>query len=155
MAPVAAQQEALSAPRVERIDAGLQRYVDENRVAGAVALVLRDGVVVYERAFGWSDREAGTRMTPGTLFRIASQTKALTSVAILMLMEEGRISLDDPVGRYISTFARTTVAAGSGDTMSVVPARRAITIPRHTSEAYRPINITEPISPSSRATVSR
>src|SRR5438445_7487928 len=77
--------------RIARIDRFLQSYVDENRVAGAVALVLRDGKPFYERAVGWSDKEAGRRMTADTVFRIASQSKALTSVAILSLMEEGKI----------------------------------------------------------------
>src|SRR5574338_182112 len=86
-----------SPQRLARIDAVLQRYVDENRIAGAVALVLRDGRPVYEKAVGWSDKEAGRRMAIDTVFRIASQTKALTSVAILSLVEEGKIGITDPV----------------------------------------------------------
>jgi len=88
---------ALSVDRVGRIDRLLQQYVDENRIAGAVALVHLDGRAVYERAVGWSDKEAGRRMTSDTVFRIASQTKAVTSVAVLSLMEEGKIGLGDPV----------------------------------------------------------
>ena len=80
-----------SAERLARIDAVLQQYVDENRLAGAVALVLRDGQPVYEKAVGWSDKEAGRRMAPTTIFRIASQTKAITSAAVLVLMEEGKL----------------------------------------------------------------
>ena len=114
----------LPAERVERIDRALQRYVDENRIGGAVALVLRDGQPVYERAVGWSDKEAGRRMTTDTIFRIASQTKAITSTAILSLVEEGKLTLTDPVGRVIPQFAKTTVASGG----SIVPAKRAITI---------------------------
>jgi len=114
----------LPAERVERIDRALQRYVDENRIGGAVALVLRDGQPVYERAVGWSDKEAGRRMTTDTIFRIASQTKAITSTAILSLVEEGKLTLTDPVGRVIPQFAKTTVASGG----SIVPATRAITI---------------------------
>src|SRR6266511_1678595 len=100
--------------RLARIDAALQRYVDENRLAGVVGLVLRDGKPVYERAVGWSDREAGRKMTADTIFRIASQSKAITSVAILALMEEGRLGLTDPAGRYIPGFAKTMVAVQSG-----------------------------------------
>ena len=74
--------------------------------------MLQDGKPVYERAVGWSDKEAGRRMTTDTIFRIASQTKAITSVAILSLMEEGKIGLNDPVSRFIPTFAKTTVAVG-------------------------------------------
>jgi CubicO group peptidase (beta-lactamase class C family) len=119
-----AAKTGLAAERVARIDGALQRYVDENRIAGAVALVLRDGQPVYERAVGWSDKEAGRRMTADTIFRIASQTKAITSTAILSLAEEGRLTLADPVSRTIPPFAKTTVAAGG----SMVPAKRAITI---------------------------
>ena len=121
----AVSSKALLPPeRVERIDRALQRYVDENRIGGAVALVLRDGQPVYERAVGWSDKEAGRRMTTDTIFRIASQTKAITSTAILSLVEEGKLTLTDPVGRVIPQFAKTTVASGG----SIVPATRAITI---------------------------
>jgi CubicO group peptidase (beta-lactamase class C family) len=120
----AASKTDLSAERVSRIDRALQRYVDENRIAGIVALVLRDGHPVYERAVGWSDKEAGRRMTTDTIFRIASQTKAITSAAILSLLEEGKLGLNDPVSRTIPQFAKTMVATGG----SVVPAKRAITI---------------------------
>jgi CubicO group peptidase (beta-lactamase class C family) len=125
---LSAQQPGFAPERLARIDSVLDRYAAENRIAGAVALVLQDGRPVYERAVGWSDREAGRRMTPTTIFRIASQTKALTSVAVLMLVEAGTITLDDPVGRYIPSFRRTTVAVGAGDSITIVPARRAITI---------------------------
>lgn len=119
--------------RLARIDTALQGAVDRGEIAGAVALVLRNGRPVYERAVGWADRAAGRRMTPTTIFRIASQTKALTSVAAMMLVEEGRLGLNDPVERYIPAFARTTVAvrADSGRPDAgrlVVPARRVITV---------------------------
>jgi CubicO group peptidase (beta-lactamase class C family) len=118
----------LSADRLKRIDAVLQQYVDENRIGGAVGLVLQDGKPVYERAVGWTDKEAGVRMTPTTIFRIASQTKAITSVAILSLMEEGKLNLTDPVSRFIPTFATSKVAVGSGARVDIVPAKRPITI---------------------------
>src|SRR5436190_1626698 len=79
--------------RLARIDRFLQESVDSNRIAGAVALVLRDGQVAYEKAVGWADKEAGRRMTSDAIFRIASQSKALTSVAILSLVEEGKLGL--------------------------------------------------------------
>jgi CubicO group peptidase (beta-lactamase class C family) len=117
--------------RIARLDALLQRYVDEGHLAGAVALVLRDGRPVYEHVVGWSDKEAGRRMTADTIFRIASQTKAITSVAILSLVEEGRLALEDPVSRYIPAFAHTTVSvAGEDGRPTIVPAERPITI-RH------------------------
>jgi CubicO group peptidase (beta-lactamase class C family) len=117
-----------STERLARIDSALQRYVDDNRVAGAVGLVLRDGQVAYERAVGWADREANRRMTPDAIFRIASQTKAITSVAIMMLVEEGRLAIGEPVSRYIPGFAKTTVGVRSDTGLAIVPARRAITI---------------------------
>ena len=113
-----------SAERLARIDTMLQSYVDQGLIPGAVALVLQDGKPVYQKAVGWADKEAGRRMTMDTLFRIASQTKAITSVAVLSLVEEGKLNLSDPVGRYIPTFAKTTVVAGT----TTVPARRPITI---------------------------
>ena len=98
-------------------------------MAGAVALVLQDGQPAYERAIGWRDQPGGTAMTADTLFRIASQTKAITSVAILMLVEEGRIGLTDPVSRFIPAYAKTTVATRKpGGGIDIVPATRAITI---------------------------
>ena len=119
----------LAPDRVAVIDRGLQRYVDDNRVAGVVAMVLQDGKPVYEKAFGWADKEVGRRMTTDTIFRIASQTKALTSVAIMQLIEEGRLSLGRRAGDFIPTFATTTVATGKkGDTVITEPARRPITI---------------------------
>jgi CubicO group peptidase (beta-lactamase class C family) len=111
--PVHAQSAAaptLSRERHDRIDHLLQQYTDQNKIAGAVAFVLRDGKPVYERAFGWSDKEAGRQMTTNTIFRIASQTKAITSTAVLALVEEGKIGIDEPVGHFIPAFTKTTVA---------------------------------------------
>jgi len=102
--------------------------VDRGEIAGAVALVMRNGQPVYEAAVGWADREAGRRMRTDAIFRIASQTKALTSVAAMILLEEGRISLGDLVGRYIPSFQRTTVVTRSDTGRASTPARRAITI---------------------------
>jgi CubicO group peptidase (beta-lactamase class C family) len=114
--------------RLARIDRFLQQAVDSGRIAGAVALVLRDGQVAYERAVGWSDKEGGRRMTADAIFRIASQTKALTSTAVMMLVEEGKIALGDPVSRFIPPFARTTVASRADSGRMLAPAKRAITI---------------------------
>jgi len=127
-APPPAPAARFSTERLARIDKMLQQYVDENRIGGAVGFVLQDGHVVYERAVGWADREAGVRMAPDTIFRIASQTKAITSVAILSLMEEGKLTLTDPVSRYIPSFAASKVAVRNGDAVDLVPAKRAINI---------------------------
>ncbi len=121
-------QTGFSPERLARIDRVLQQYVDEGRIAGAVALVLRDGRPVYERAIGWSDKEAGRRMGSDTVFRIASQTKAITSVAVLSLVEEGKLGLSDPVSRLIPSFAKTTVAVRNDTELTFVPAKRPITI---------------------------
>ncbi|CAN5771993.1 serine hydrolase domain-containing protein [soil metagenome] len=126
--PVAREGTGIDAERLARVDRLLQEHVDGNRIPGAVALVLRDGRPIYDRAFGWADKEAGRRMSSDTIFRIASQTKALTSVAILALMEEGRLALSSPVGAFIPSFTKTAVATkGEGGTTSV-PAKRPITI---------------------------
>jgi CubicO group peptidase (beta-lactamase class C family) len=114
--------------RLARIDHLLQQYTDQKKIAGAMALVLKDGKPVYEHAFGWSDVEANRKMKADTIFRIASQTKAFTSTAVLALYEEGKIGLDEPVGHFIPTFTRTTVAVRDDSGMKTVPARRAITI---------------------------
>ena len=117
-----------STSRLLRVDSLLDRSVQDGQITGAVALVLRDDQVVYERAVGFADKEAGRRMTPDVLFRIASQTKALTSTAVLMLVEEGRVSLADPVSKFIPTFQRTQVATRADNAVSMVAAKRAITV---------------------------
>ena len=118
----------LDRDRLARLDALLQGYVDTGQLAGAVALVMQNGRVAYEHAVGWSDREAGRAMTPTSMFRIASQTKALTSVVILSLMEEGKLNIGDPVSRFIPEWKTTTVAELSDAGMKIVPARREITL---------------------------
>jgi CubicO group peptidase (beta-lactamase class C family) len=127
-ARAASGKAGFAADRLARIDRVLQQYVDENRLAGAVALVLRDGEVAYERAVGWSDKEAGRRMTADTIFRIASQTKAITSTAVLVLVEEGKIDLNEQVRNFIPAYASTTVAVRGDSGVTTVPARRPITI---------------------------
>jgi len=119
---------ALSATRLQRLDALLEKYVDSGQVAGVVALVLRDGEPVYEHAAGWADKEAGRKMRTDTIFRIASQSKAITSTAILELVEEGKIGLTEPVSHFISSFGKTTVAESTDDGVKMVPAKRQITI---------------------------
>jgi CubicO group peptidase (beta-lactamase class C family) len=120
--------QSLSGKRLDRIDRFFQEQVDQERIAGAVALVMQDGKPVYEKAFGWADREAKHKMQNDSIFRIASQSKALTSVVILSLMEEGKLGLNDPAGRYIPSFARTTVLTPGTNDLTAAAARRAITI---------------------------
>jgi CubicO group peptidase (beta-lactamase class C family) len=119
-----------SVERLARVDALLDGYVNDGRVAGIVALVLRDGKPVYEHAVGWADKEAGRKMAMDTEFRIASQSKALTSVAILQLMEEGKLTVNDKAGKWIPTFMQTTVGTknDSAAGLTIVPAKRPILI---------------------------
>lgn len=107
----------------------LQDFVDRGELAGIVTLAARGGEVVQAHTIGWCDLETRTPMQPDTLFRIASMTKPITSVAALMLIEEGRIALEDPIARWVPELANVRVlrdAAGPLD--DTVPARRAITI---------------------------
>jgi CubicO group peptidase (beta-lactamase class C family) len=119
-----------SVERLARVDALLDGYVNEGRVAGIVALVLRDGKPVYQHVVGWADKEAGRKMAMDTEFRIASQTKALTSVAILQLMEEGKLTVNDRAGKWVPTFEKTTVSTKNenGVGTNLAPAKRGITI---------------------------
>lgn len=115
---------SISKERLARIDTLMQQYVDENLIAGAVALILQNSQPVYEHAAGWADKEAGTRMSTDTIFRIASQSKALTSTAVLQLQEQGKLVVTDPVSKYIPEFAKTTVMVNG----NAVPAKRPITL---------------------------
>ena len=128
--PKAASPEAvgLSAERLGRITRVMQDATRDRQVAGTVTLVVRDGQVAYHEAAGGADLEQGTPMRTDTIFRIASMTKAVVSVGVMMLVEEGRISLTDPVSKFIPAFAKTTVLASEGGRVAVVPARRPITI---------------------------
>ena len=124
----------LSAERLNRLSSTVQRQVDEKRSAGVVAIVVRQGKVVYFEAFGKRDIEAGAPMQKDTIFRIASMSKAITSVAAMILLEEGKLLLNDPVSKFIPAFAKTTVmvpppaGAVAGTPVSAVPASRPITI---------------------------
>ena len=134
LAPARPETLGLSTERLRRLDAVMKRYVDDGRVAGVVVLVGRGGRVAHLEAFGQADREAKAPMRADTIFRMASMTKAITSVAALMLVEEGRLGLADPVSRYIPAFKKTTVmvappaGAVAGTPVSAVPAKREITI---------------------------
>lgn len=122
----------LSASRLERLGQVLQGYCDQKGAPGMVVLVARNGRVAYHRAFGKFRLDRPEPMPPDAIFRIASQSKAVTSVAVLMLMEEGKLLLDDPVSKYIPEFKETFVAVRAENKeargYSLVPARRQITI---------------------------
>ena len=119
----------LSTERLTRISDIFDRYVDEGKLAGSVVLVARRGEVAYLQAFGYRDLENQDPMKENTIFRIASQSKALISVGIMMLQEEGKLLIGDPLGKYIPEFNETTVAVADDDGgYTVVPANRQITI---------------------------
>ncbi len=130
-----AEEVGMSAERLERIRVAMQRYVDRNDVPGVVTLVARRGRVVHYAAVGFRDAEARAPMTNDAIFRIASMTKPIASVALMMLYEEGRFLLGDPVAKWLPEFAdmKVAVPAGSdraGEPYRLVPAARPITI-RH------------------------
>jgi CubicO group peptidase (beta-lactamase class C family) len=122
----------LSAERLARIGELMQKYVDESRLGGAVTLVARNGKVAYLQSFGKLDPTTGAAMPTDAIFRIASQSKAVTSVAVMILFEEGKLLLGDPVSKYIPEFKDTTVAvpeaAKKGPGYKIVPAKRSITV---------------------------
>ena len=115
----------LSAERLGRIDGWMRRWVDGGRLAGMSVLVSRHGQVAYQRCYGMADRERGTAMAADTIVRIYSMTKPLTSVALMMLYEEGRFQLDDPIHAVLPYFKQTRVWAGEG--RDPVPLDRPIT----------------------------
>jgi CubicO group peptidase (beta-lactamase class C family) len=119
----------LSSERLKRLSVALNGYVKDGKLSGGVALVARRGKVVYLEAFGQRDREAGSLMRKDAIFRIASQSKALVSVGVMILQEEGRLLLSDWVGKYLPEFRETTVAVPKdGGGYDVVKAKRPITI---------------------------
>jgi CubicO group peptidase (beta-lactamase class C family) len=109
--PVAKPEEVgFSSQRLAHLDETFSSYVKEEKMAGSVILVARKGKVAYYKAFGYRDKEANSKMEQGSIFRIASQTKAIVSVAIMMLQEEGKLLIQDTVSRFIPEFEKTTVA---------------------------------------------
>ena len=130
-APIAgeAPRQTLSQARLETLDKVMKQYVADGKLAGAVLMIHQGGRDIFSNAYGWRDREAGAAMQEDTIFRIASQTKALTSVAIMMMMEEGKLVLDDPLGKFLPEWSKTTVAVTNDKGgYDVVPAKRPITI---------------------------
>jgi CubicO group peptidase (beta-lactamase class C family) len=119
----------LSAERLERLTDALEAYVENGQVAGSVTLIARRGRIAYFEAFGQRDRETNAPMQTDAIFRIASQSKAIVSVAAMTLVEEGKLLLTDPVGKYLPEFMETKVAvANDAGSYDVVKARRPITV---------------------------
>jgi CubicO group peptidase (beta-lactamase class C family) len=127
----------LSSERLERIGTAVQHEIDDKRIAGAVTMVVRHGRVAWFKSQGMMDREAGKAMQSDAMFRICSMTKPISSVAVMMLYEEGRFLLDDPVSKYLPEFKnpKVLVKPAKGEPYSI-PATKEITIRdllRHTS----------------------
>jgi len=120
----------LSAKRLARLSAAFQQDVDRNMIPGAVMMIARCGQIAYAEAFGFRDREAKAPMQLDAIFRIASMTKPLTSVAAMILAEEGKLLVAAPVAEYLPEFANRTIGPER------VPAKRTMTVQdllRHTS----------------------
>lgn len=130
--PVAKPDEnGLSPERLSRIDQLVNDHVKNQWVNGAVVMVVRNGKVVYHKAFGYSNVEQKTAMKKDDIFRIASQTKAITSLAVMMLFEEGKFFLDDPISKYIPEFKNPKVLSRlnwADTTYTTTPAKSEITI---------------------------
>ena len=120
----------LSQERLDRITAVMRRHVDDGLLAGAVAIIVRDGKLAYLQSAGMRDKEQQVEMSPDTIFRIASMSKPITSVAVMMLYEEGRFQLKDPISKFIPEFKAPKVLVKEGSNEQLVPAHREITI-RH------------------------
>jgi CubicO group peptidase (beta-lactamase class C family) len=124
----------MSAERLARIRTAMQRYVDQGEVPGVVTLVARKGQVVHFEAVGYRDAEDKTPMTTDTIFRIASMTKPITSVALMMLYEEGHFLLSDPIDKWLPEFAEMKV-------LEPAPADQRVATPHVEVPAERPITI--------------
>jgi CubicO group peptidase (beta-lactamase class C family) len=132
----------MSSERLSRIGAALRAEVERNRLPGAVTAIARRGRLVHFEAIGFLDRERGIPMTTDAIFALASMTKPMAGVAALILLEEGKLALGDPVGRFLPPLGQMrvavlndAVASGQGP-VETVPARRQMTIldlMRHTS----------------------
>jgi len=120
-----------SSYRLARLDSGMNDWVKKKWVNGSVAFIARKGKIVYHKAYGFNDLDASTPLDKNGIFRIASQTKAITTTAVMMLWEEGKFALDDAVSMYIPSFANQKVMAtfnAKDTTYTTVPAKRASTV---------------------------
>lgn len=129
-----------AAPRIDRapIDTALSGFVERGQIAGAEAVVFKDGQEVYYGAFGFADREAQRAMSRDALIQIYSMSKPVTGVALMQLYEQGLFQLDDPLSKYLPEYAEMKVYVGEDAKGAPIleDARRAITvrdITRHTA----------------------
>ncbi|MFX4228381.1 MAG: serine hydrolase domain-containing protein [Porticoccaceae bacterium] len=121
----------IDAERLENLDNNLQSYIDNEQVAGSVTLILRDGRIAYSSAKGMQDREAGIPMEMDSIFRIASQTKAIISVGIMILHERGNLLISDPLSKYLPEWEDAQVGVPNDqEGLDLEPLDRQITL-RH------------------------
>ena len=125
-----AESQGASSERLQRIDDYFQRFVDDGTIAGAVSLVARNGSVVHHSAVGWKYREENLPMSTDTIFTLMSMTKPVVSAALMMLFEEGRFRLDDPISDWIPEYANHQVYISEGPRARTIPEARPVTI-RH------------------------
>ncbi len=118
----------MSSERIHRVDDVIGRYIEAKKISGAVTLIARGGRVVHCEAKGVMDVESKAPMRTDSIFRMASSTKPVTGVAILMLIEEGKVALTDPVAKYLPEFKGIKVAVEKGDGFELVAAEREITV---------------------------
>lgn len=111
--------------RLERIDAAIEAEIEAGRIAGAVAVIAKDGNRVYDKAFGHSDIDSGKPMETTSIFRIASMSKAVTTVGVMILYERGHFLLSDPVSEFLPAFANPRVAVAFDDDGNVTETRAA------------------------------
>ncbi len=131
LVPATPESQGMSTQRLQRIDKLVNEYVDKSYTAGAVVLVVRNGKIVYNKGLGYDDLTIKKAMPKDAIFRIASQSKAIASVAVMMLYEEGKFLLDEPISKYIPSFKNPTVLDKFNEkdtTYTTVPAKREITI---------------------------
>jgi CubicO group peptidase (beta-lactamase class C family) len=117
-----------SAQNFTKIDSIINAEIQLKNIAGGVAYVYHNNKVVYNKAFGYANLANQTKMEVGSIFRIASQTKAIVSIAFLQLVEKGKVGLDDPIEKYITSFSNQKVAIIEADTFKLVSKNRSITI---------------------------
>ncbi len=126
-----AQANGFLPERLGRIDRAVEQAIDNGEIPGAVALIVKDGETAYHKAFGYSDIASGKSMETDTIFRIASMSKAITSVGAMILYEQGRFRLNDPVEKYLPEFADMRVVSSVTDdglVAETVPAAASIRI---------------------------
>jgi len=131
LTPGKPEENGISAERLGRVDNFLNDLVNTNKIPGAVVFLARNGKIVYHKTFGYSDIEKKTPLKKDDIFRIASQSKAITSLAVMMLFEEGKFLLDDPISKYIPEFKNPKVLTNlnwKDTTYSTTPAKSEITI---------------------------